>query len=891
MTEEGLWLRRTELYLRLLLRFYPQDFREEMGDEIIAAYRVRAREALRRGGPPSLARVWITALGDSMKNGTGERIRPGITWRRGGNWGRDAELVLRRLTRAPVFVLSIVGTLIVGLGAFAVVYAVVDKVLIEPLPYEDSEDLYFAWRDYSWFDLDRGWLGGPDVAALQEAGGVIEGVAGLELSSATLAPGAGNSQPEEVAMMITSPNLFELLRARPALGRGFTEGEVGPGRAPVVVLGDDIWRSRFGADPGIIGSEIRLDDTPYTVIGVMGPDFRFVRNSSLGPPAGGDLYTTFSEHLAELNPGSGSYAGLIRARPGASPEAVNAAVAAVGAVIDERDFDGLGLRLYSLGAKSDLIEGVRPALVVLGLAGLLLVVVLMVNLATLLLVRGTQREREFAISRALGADQMALARATLLEGAVLGLLGGAGGALVAVWGTRAIVALAPDDLPRREAIGMDPGVAAAVIAIGGALGLLAATLPAVWAARARLSALLNATAVRGGGGQGRMRRGMVVVQVALALVLLSAGALVVRSFDQLLRTDPGFSPEGVLTLRVPVPEADYTEPADINLLHARLDAELGALPGVTSVGAVSALPLTGSSSQATFSFPDAPGNTGDEDHDRPLIDHMRIRPGYLETMGIPILAGRDVEAPASEGEREVVIDRTLAATFFPTGNPIGASMVYGDETLRVVGVAEHARMYDVHRDDRPQVYIRNNDVPYGSLSWVIRTDRSPRALVSEARAAVWRVDPTLPISDMQAMDEIVGDALRQERLSAVLISGFSLGALLLAAMGVFGVVAGAVTRRRHELAVRMALGAERSSVVRLVVREGMTLVTLGLLVGVPGIYFSAEILGQVLVGISPFDAPTLSGVAIGLAVVALAACYVPARRVSRIDPAALLRQE
>lgn len=891
MTEEGRWLRRTERYLGLLLRLYPRDFREEMGDAVAETYRDRARDALRRGGVGSLAAVWLTALGDSMKNGIGERIRPGITWRRSGDWGRDAELVLRRLARAPLFVFSIVGTLIVGLGAFAVVYAVVDKVLIEPLPYENSEDLYFAWREYGWFDLDRGWLGGPDVAALQEAGGVIEGVVGIERTSVTLAPGEGSNEPEEVALMITSPNLFELLRVRPALGRGFAAAEVGPDRAPVVVLGDEIWRQRFGADPGIVGSEIRLNGDPYTVIGVMGPGFRFVRNSSLGPPQGADLYTTFDEHLAEANPGEGSYAGLIRARAGASPEAVGTAVAAVGAMIDERDFDGLGLRLYPVGAKADLIEGVRPALVVLGMAGLLLVVVLMVNLATLLLVRGTQREREFAISRALGADQVALARATLLEGAILGLLGGAGGALVAVWGTRALVALAPDDLPRREAISMDAGVAATVILIGGALGLLAAALPAGWASRAQLSALLGATAVRGGGGQGRMRRSMVVVQVALALVLLSAGALVVRSFDQLLRTDPGFSPAGVLTLRVPVPAANYPEGADINLLHSRIEDELRRLPGVTSVGAVSALPLTSDASQTTFSFPGAPGNTGEEEHDGPLIDYMSARPGYLEALGIPVLAGRDLAEASGEGPREAVIDRTLAATFFPVGNPIGARMAYGSDTLRVVGVAEHARMYDVHRDDRPQVYIRNNDDPDPSLSWAIRTERAPRALVSEVRAAIWRVDSTLPISDLRTMDEIVEDALRQERLSAVLISGFSLGALLLAAMGVFGVVAGSVTRRRHELAVRMALGAERANVVRLVVREGMALVTIGLLVGIPGIYFSARVLAQVLVGISPFDAPTLAAVAVGLALVALAACYVPARRVSRIDPAALLRQE
>lgn len=890
MTETR-WLRRTDAYLALLLRLYPRDFREEMGDEVVEAYRERCRKALNGGGVGSLLGVWLGAAGDSMRNGMGERIRPGISWRQSGNWGRDAELVLRRLFRAPVFVLSVVCTLIVGLGAFAVVYAVIDKVLIEPLPYEDSEDLYYTWRDYTWMDLDRGWLGGPDIAALQERGGVIQDIVGLEGEKGTLAGGAGGEEPEEVAVMITTPNFFDLLGVRPVLGRGFAPHEVGPDRPPVAVLGNALWKRRFGGDPAIVGSEMRLDGTAYTVIGVMGPAFRFVRNSSLGPPQGGDLYTTFDSNLAERHPYEGSFAGLIRARSGTPPEAIESAVAAVGRMVDERDFENLGLRLYAVGAKEDLVSDIRPVLVMLGLAGLLLVIVLMVNLATLLLVRGGQREREFAIARALGADQMAVVRATLLEGGVLGLMGGAGGALVAIWGTRALVALAPMDLPRRDAITLDAGTAAVVVTVGAALGLLAGALPAGWATSTRLSTLLSSTAVRGGGGQGRMRRGMVVVQVALALVLLSAGGLVVRSFGQLLRIDPGFEAAGVLTLRVPVPADQYPDATAINALHDRIEAALRALPGVTAVGAVSSLPLTADASQTTFYFPAAPGNTGDPDHDRPLLDHVRTRPGYFEALGIPILAGRALEEPRGDGLREAVIDRSLASMFFPTGNPIGARLMYGNDSLLVVGVSEHARMYDVHRDDRSQVYIRNDDAPNRSLSWALRTSREPLSLVSEARTAIWRIDRELPVSDLRPMDQIVEDALRQERVSAVLIAGFSLGGLLLAAMGIFGVVAGSVTRRRHELAVRMALGAERRQVVRLVVREGMTLVLIGLALGVPGIYLASRVLGQVLVDVSPFDAATLGAVALGLCSVAMAACYVPARRVTTIEPAALLRQE
>jgi putative ABC transport system permease protein len=885
------WLARSERWSRLLLRLYPSHFREEMGEEVVEAYRDRARQALRRGGVVSLLWVWLRALADSLRNGPGERLRPSIAWRRMGNWGRDSELVLRRLSRAPLFVAAMVGTLTVGLGAFAVVYAVVDKVLVEPLPYEHPDDLYFVWRDYGpIFDLKRGWLGGTAVAALMVGGGVIEDVGGLQRETRTLG-GGGKGEPQQVAVMISTSNLFDLLGVRPMLGRGFAPSEAGPGRPPVAVLTYDLWRNRFGADRGIVGGEIRLDGAPYTVIGVMGKDFHFVRHSSLGPPQGAELYTTFDIDLAATEPGEGSYAGLLRARAGSTPEAVESAVASVGKRVDERDFQSRGLRLYAVGMKPDLVSEVRPALVVLGLAGLLLVLVLMVNLATLLLARAAQREREFAISRALGANPAALVRATLLEGGVLGLLGGTGGALAAIWATRGLVSLAPLELPRRESIAVDPGVAAVVIGVGALLGILAGAVPATWATRTRLSTLLGAAAVRGGGGHGRMRRGMVVVQVALALVLLSTGGLVVRSFARLLRADPGFQPSGVLTFRVPVTEDRYPEATDILSVEDRIHDALAALPGVKDVGSATALPLTADASQNTVRFPSAPGNTGEAEHDAPLVDRVLVSAGYFATLRIPLLAGRVFRSDDREEAREVVIDHTLAEIFFPGANPIGATLTIGNDSFTVAGVVKQARLYDVYRDDRPQVYLNDREFVPRDLSWAVRTERSLPALVPEVRAAIREIDPELAVSDVRTMDRVVSDSLRQQRVSAVLIAGFSLGALLLAAMGLFGVVAGAVTRRRHELAIRMALGADGGRVLRLVVGEGMLLVLLGLLLGAPGIYLAARIVGGVLVGVSPFDPLTLGAVALGLAFVALLACWLPARRAVGIEPAGLLRQE
>lgn len=885
------WLGASLRWFRMLVRLYPADFRDEMGAAVVATYMERARAALRQGGIRSLLGVWLRALLDSLRNGLGERVRPAAAWRRSGHWGHDLEVARRRLVRSPLFTVAMVGTLMVGLGAFAVVFAAVHHVLLAPMPYEEPDDLYFVWRDYTaFFDLDRGWLGGTDVVALQEAGGAIVGAAGMLRGRFNLS-GPQGGDATEITVMAASPNLFDLLGARPALGRGFATDEVGPGRPPVLVLTHELW-SRLGADSAVVGSELRLNGSPYTVIGVMPRGFAFVRNASLGPPQGAEAYITFDFHLAGTNPGAGSYAGLIRARTGTAPEAVEAAVRAVGRWVDERDFEGRGLELYPVGLKPDLVAGVRPALVVLGIAGIFLVLVLMVNLATLLLARAGQREQEFAVSRALGANPAALIRATVLEGALLGLLGGAAGTVAAVWGTRLLVSLAPLELPRREAVAVDWQVALVVIGAGGLIGLLAALAPAVWAARTSLASIMGNAAVRGGGGgRGRMRRGMVVTQVALSLVLLTAGGLVVRSFERLLRADPGFDPADVLTLRVPMPSELFPDGGEALGLQDRLHSELAALPGVVGVSATSALPLSAGASQTTIGIPGAPGNTGDEERDKPLVDRIGIRAGYPEVMGLRLLAGRSFRESRDEGAREVLIDHVLADHFFPTGSPLGAGIPYGEDTLTVVGVVQQPRLYDVHRDDRGQLFVRAGYQGMRTLSFVLRSDRDPVSLARDARALVSRVDPRLAVAEVRTMEEVVADSLRQQRITAVLIAGFSLGALLLAAMGLFGIVSTSVTRRRRELAVRMALGAERGRVLRLVMGEGARLILLGVLIGVPATWFAGRGLSAVLVDVSPTDPLTLAAVGLGLAIVALAACYLPARRVLRIDPGTSLRQD
>lgn len=887
-------LNMSERWFSFLEHLYPPDFRDEMGNAMVEAYMDRARDALRNGGKIHLMALWLRALIDSLRNGAAERVRPAASWRRAGNWGHDIELVGRRLVRSPSFAITTIGTLTIGLGMFAVVYTAVQKVLLDPMPYKDPGDLYYVWRDYGPInDVKRGALSGTDIVELQKTNAVIEAAAGLRTMYGGIFSLREGAEPMEIAVTQASPNLFQLLGVAPAVGRSFApeEAGLGSGHSHTIVLTHHLW-NRLGADPGIMGMDVRLQGRPHTVVGVLPADFTFVRNDAAAPPQRVDAYIPLEDALAQTNPKFGRYAGLIRARRGASPEAVAAAVAAVGRAIDERDFSGRGLKLYPVGLKADVISRIRPALVVLGAAGLVLVFMLMVNLASVLLARAAQREHEVAVSRALGANTTAIVRATLLEGGLLGIIGGVLGTPAAIWGTKGLVALAPLDLPRREAIAIDWRIAAIVIAVGSLLGVLAAAGPAAWAARASLASLLAGGAVRGGGGHGRWRRGMVVAQVALCLVLLASGALVMRSFDRLLRTDPGFRPEGLFTIRLRASTEFFPKKSEGFDFQDRVRHALAAIPGVTGASAASALPLTVDlPAQETITIPGAPGNSGDAERDKVLVDMINARANYVEVMGMRLRAGRTFTESLPKAVGEAIIDTALARRFFPEGNPLGWQFQFGKQPFTIIGVVDQARLYDVHADGRPQILVRAENFGSLPLFYTMRTTRDPHSLLPDVQAAVRRINPRIPVGEARAMDDIVQASLSPQAISGALISAFAVGALLLSAMGIFGVVSGSVTRRRHELAVRLALGADHGRVLRMVLKEGALLVAAGLMIGAPGIYMVKGLIRGLLVGVSPYDPLTLLGAAVGLLAVAMAACYVPARRALGIDPAQLLRQE
>ena len=887
MTHERL-LALSVRWFRLLLALYPATFRDDMGEAILTIYRQRAIDALRRGGRPRLLAVCVRAFVDAAWNGPAEHLRPAAVWRRAGHWGRDFAMARRRIAREPLFVAATVATLTIGLGAFAVVYTAVDKILIEPLPYRSPQDLYLVWRDQSAHSgLPRDFVSGPDVAELQRAGGAIEAAAGIQMATPTLSP-SKDGEPTQIVLMPSTNNLFDLLGVAPALGRTFTTAEGGGNFQPVVILSHAMW-TRLGADRTIVGRDVWMSGSPYEVVGVLPSTFHFGRHSTVGPPVEADAYVPLRTRLAEQNPDVNSFATLIRIRPSASPEQALAAVEAAGRAVNERLTQNRPFRLYAVGLHANLVARVKPVLLALGLAGAFLLLVLSVNLASLLLARAGARERELAVASAVGANGATIMRTIVAEGFFLGLAGGIAGAIAGHWGTRLLVALAPGDLPRLHSLALDWSAGAVVVAVGILLGVTAALLPAAWAARVPLGSLIATTSLRGAASVTPLRRMMIVTQIAVSLVLLCAGALVVRSFERLLAAEPGFRSDGVLTFTVAMGPRLFPKVPELQLFQDRLEAALRELPGVVDVSATTALPLSGHGGPGTITAPGAPGNTGDPDRDAPAIDLVATRNSYHELMGMKMVAGRALETGRREGGTEALIDLRLANQFVPPGSPLGATLVAGDQKLTVVGVVIPARLNDLHEDGRPQVFIRAETWSPYTPSFVIRGTGDPHALIADVRRTVREVDPRIPISAVATMDEIVEAAIRQPRLSAVLIAGFAAGALLLVAMGLFGMVAGTVSQRRSELAVRLALGSTHGGVLRLVVGESARLVAIGMLIAGPGIYAAGRLLRGLLIGVSPLDPLALTAAAAGLAIVTMSACYLPARRVLRLDAAPLLR--
>lgn len=810
-----------------------------------------------------------------------------------GQSGNELTGAMKRLLRTPVFTGVSVLTVGVGIGAFAAIYSVVDGILLEPPPYAEPDELVWVWRDYPWLNLPRGWLGGPDIAALREHTEAFDGVIGFRTGGRNLT-GAGGENPRRVRVTMATADFFDLLGVLPDLGRGFLPDEDDPQASAVAVLGHDLWVSHFGAAPEVVGSEIYLNGEATTVVGVAPRDFRFVVHSSLGSPLGGDLYQPLRIDLAAEDPGSGAFAGLARLREGAAQEQVDAALSAVAADLD-RIWGNPGLRMWRVGLMQDLVSGIRPALTALLAAAAFLLLILGANLATLLLTRATARDRELAVRAALGADHRRILQTVLAESLIIGGLGAILGLAVAYPGLDLLRRLAPEDLPRAASVSVDPSVVVVAVVAAALMSVMAGFLPSIRALRGDLSSRL-----RDGGGQGgmglaglRTRSFLVVGQVALSLVLLVGAGLLARGYVALLQADPGFDGRSALTFSIALDPRRYDEEGTIAAFDGRFREAVSGLPTVEVVGAADVLPLTAAANQITVTFPGAPGNTGVREMDRALIDYTYVGPGYAEAVGLRLLEGRAFDERDVAGAPGVVlVDDVLAAHFFPDGGAVGGRVTYRRDTLTIVGVIDQPHLYSLRADDRPQLFVPLLQEPVRTtLTYVVAAGGDADSLVPAVRRVLDEVDASVPLTNVRTLAEVVDGSLARERLSLTLLLGFALGALVLATLGLYGVVSNGVARRTHEMGVRIALGAGRPAVLGLVIGQGMRLTMLGVVLGLLGALATSRVVESLVAGADGGDPVVYASVVAGLIGLSALAAWLPARRATRIDPAKALRPD
>jgi putative ABC transport system permease protein len=803
---------------------------------------------------------------------------------------RDLRYALRSLTRAPTFTVVAVLTLALGIGANTAIFSVVDGVLLRALPYDRPEELVTVWLDKSRRDGPvREWFTSQDLADYRAEPGLFEEIGGWGGYGPTL---TGLGEPEVLTAATVTEGTFEgVFHARPFLGRGFLPEEDQPGAAGSVILSYSFWQERFGGDRSALGRSVVLDEQPHVVVGIMPEGFEppFVPKAELWVPAQLDP--------AQCGRGCYSVRAVARLAPGVSLGVGRTRASALAArLADAYPNTNAKVGVAIFGLQEDMVRPAARALwILLGAVGFVLLIAC-TNVANLMLARGAARRAEFSVRVALGAGRAPIFRQLLTESATLAVLGGALGLVFAAWGTDLLLATAPVALPGFDQVGLDGRILAFTAAVTLGTGLLFGLLPAVRISRADLYAGVRSAAVGDAVGR-RVRGALVVGQVAVALVLLVGAGLLMRSFQRLNTVELGFDPEGVLAVRLALPAQRFTEPAARIGYYNDLLESMESIPGVVSVGATTSIPLAGTDHDADFRIEHEPP----PDPTQANVAWIRqVTRGYFRTIGLRLLEGRPFDAGDAAGApRVVIVNASLARRYFdyPRRNPIGTRVTFGDPdapdaTWRtIVGIARDTRHFGIRDGTRPAMYFPYEQVPSTAMTLVLRTEGDPAGLSADVRSAVTSVDPTLAASSIAPLGSWVEGALETDRFVTSLLGLFAALALVLAAVGLYGVVSYGVTRRMREMGIRLALGAGGVDVRRLVVNGGLRLTLLGIALGLAGSLFLTRVLEALLYDVSVTDPVTFVAMAGVLAAIALLASWLPARRASRADPVAVLREE
>jgi predicted permease len=819
---------------------------------------------------------------------------------------QDLRYAARMLAKTPAFTAVAILTLALGIGANVAIYSVVRAILLNPLPFPHPEQLVRVFDDLRGSNVPDVGMSVPELQDFQERAGVFQDISPSWPINANV---TGGDRPERVEAIATSPNYFTLLGAQARLGRVYTKEDAVPGFSEIAVISDGLWRRRFGADSHVLGKKLRLDNDLYAIIGVMPPDFRhpgrtletdadlwicsgFSANPFPNPPIRSARF--FPATIARLKPGLSiaqaqaqleTYAaGLERQYPADYPAA-----------------EAWTPRLVAI--QEDLVGKFRTELLVLFGAVACVLLIACVNLANLLLSRSAAREREIAIRLALGAGHRRLIRQLLTESVLLSTVAGTAALLVVIWLKRTLLGFAPSDLPRLSEVSISGGVLLFAFVMSIFTGLLFGLVPALQAVSTRQVASLR----EGSRGAGLSRRQaslsgiLVASEIALSLVLLIGAGLLVRSFAQLLNVNPGFNPHHVLTAHIwlPIPNDPKTDPYRPPEKRVEFERELhrraSALPGVE---------LASINDGFSFSFGATPnltqftieGQPADSER-APTADFIGAGPEFFRLMGIPLRRGRTFsDAEDTNSTRVVVIDEALAARYWPSEDPIGKRIKFGPQQSRgpwmqIAGVVGNIKSDSLEAPSAPHIYTSSYQAPNYAMTVYLRTAMMPGALNDAIRREVQAIDPNVPIFGVRTMDEVMQRSLAQRRFALQTVGAFAVVALLLAAIGIYGVMAYSVSQRTHEIGIRMALGAQQRDILRMAVGEGMLLVAFGLVPGLIGALILTRFLRTLLFSVKPADPLTFAAISILLAGIALLACSIPARRATQVDPLVALRDE
>ena len=878
---------------RLALRAWPREVREAWGAGMEETFaRMIALEGAGRG-------VWGRALlitsgfADAIAQGLRARVRS-LTGRAGlfstgasyrgrridwmGTTWMDLRYALRTLVHQPLFSLAAIVTLGLGIGANTSIFSVAWGLLFRSLAYEDPDRLVLIWStnpSQGWTRTDvspaDAWDWRSRASSLADLGVVGRGSVNL----------TGVDRPERLNTKVITTNVFDLFGVAPAYGRNFTESDGRPGAPGTAILSWGFWQRRFGGDRGVIGSTIELDGEAVALIGVLPETFAY-------PDDRPDLYQPLREDPSGMSRTSHAYNAIARLAPDATVEQASRDVARVAEELEAAFPDtnaGWSARVVRL--RDDVVGDVgRQAVIVLMAAVGFVLLMACVNVANLLLARGSARRRELAVRAALGAGRGRVTRLLLTESLVLALAGGALGVGLAVAGTRTIAAAMPANLPPVFQFTVDRPVLLFALVLSLTATLMFGLLPALRGA-ASADAELRGRGVAGGRKAMRMGSTLVVVQTALAVVLLVGGGIMMRSVEAMQRRDLGYSPDGVLTLRVTPPSTSYTDGEALDRFYEDVLERIRTLPGIASAGSIQNLPLHGSNNSNSFTVESEPAT-----NDGHPARMGYLSPGYLETMRIGIVRGRGImETDRADAPRIALINETLARQRFGDADPIGRALRFDEEVWTVVGVVRDMIERELTRAPEPSIYVAVAQAPTRSRSIVLRAAGDPLALAEAAQRAISAVDADQPAYEVQPMTALVEMRLSPFRLIAGLMLVFAAIALLLGGVGIYGVTAYAVGRRTSEIGIRLAVGANRPDVIRMIVREGLTRGLLGVAIGLPLALMLARLMAGIVVGVSPNDPVTFASVIGVLTAVSFLAAWLPAHRAAGLDPVRALAGE